>query len=103
MQRDQESHEDNSSSASTDVELKNDDPDSTNPGYCAGHISENYDFNSCFDDFLSNSLTQEPDLSKQSETSNIKKRTGSSALELKNRIVNFCLSLERRDSDHLSW
>ena len=58
----------NSSCDSTDVELENDYPDSINPGYSAGHISNNYDCDSCFDDLLSNSLTQEPNLSKQSET-----------------------------------
>ena len=86
MQKDQESHEDNSSCASTDVELENDYPDSINLGYSAGHISDDYDFDWCFDDLLSNSLTQEPNLSNQSE------------------IEKFCcLSLEPRDSDPPSW
>ena len=66
MQKDKKSHEDNSSCASTDVELEINDPDSINSGYSAGHISYNYDF----DDLLSNSLAQEPNLSKQSEISN---------------------------------
>ena len=77
MQNDQESHEDNSSCASTDVELENDDPDSINHGYSAGHINDNNDFTYVFNNLLSNSLTQEPNLSKQSE----KKK--------KNRIICF--------------